>query len=392
MSNNMIVTKSQIETPNIYHTYYDLEIINNDTTLSLPVPLRFSEIRNMPYLNNPSDYYCSVIRFNVETGSGLPVIIPNVQINQLNVNLTIYSFTLKYKTYESQEYLIYVPSDLTKSFPNPPIQFQDIENQYYFCYSTQAFMQMVNNTLTTAFNSLNSLVVAGSDTLPTTNPPWFDFDPIQQLPTLNSDILGYDNSLENPIEIYMNLPCYTLFNSFNVINYGYNVTNGKNVKFVISNNNGTNIFQLSNYNALQSYCEISPVPVWNPVSNIVFTSQLLPVAPSLTAVPKVYNGPSNLFNVGNNSNFEPIITDFLIPITSVNRYQPSITYSPSGEYRLIDLYGNQPLSAINLQVYFKDKFGGLHPIYLNSGCSASIKIMFRRKDYGNINISSKTLF
>lgn len=389
MSNNMIVVKSQIDNTRPYHIYYDLEILNNDTVNSLPVPLKFNEVRNSSYLTDPDSYYVSVIRFSVETGSSLPVIIPQAQVGdtQYDPNLLIYSFTLKYKTYEVQTYITYIPTDLSQQFPRPPVKFQDLESNYYFVYTYQQFISMVNNCLTICFNALNTLVTAGGDTLSTTNPPWMDIDPQSLNIVLNADELGYANTLTDPIELYMNVPCYTLFNSFQVINYGFsNITNGKNVKFVIQNSYNTNVFQLSTYNALQMYTENTPTAVWCPIQSIIFTSTQIPVVQELVAVPRVYGTNSSLFNVGNNNNIQPILTDFIIPLSALNQYKPNIIYSPQGEPRLIDMYGNKELNAVNFNVYWKDRYSNLHEILLPSGCGGSLKLMFRRKDYNNVTL------
>jgi hypothetical protein len=271
--------------------------------------------------------------------------------------------------------------------PRPPIQFQDLETQYYFIYCYQQWIDMVNKSLILCYNGLNDLVTAGGDTLPSQYVPFFEFDPVGQLCIFDLDILGYDEKLTNPIEIYMNSPCYTLFNTFQVINYGYqNITNGKNVKFVVKNINNTNVINFDDYNALQMYQEGSCCTLWNPIQSIIFTTGLLPVVNENISIPKIFNSDSNLFSGGNNSNISPLLTDFIVPFSNINTYKPDIIYTSSSEYRLIDLYGNSPLSSLEVSVSWKDRFGNVHPLYLNSGCSASIKILFRRKDYNNLNL------
>jgi hypothetical protein len=292
---------------------------------------------------------------------------------------------LKYKTYEFQQYIRYIPSDLSQPLPAPPIEFQDIESAYYFVYTYQQWIAMVNNALSLAFIGLNALVVAGSDTLPTPNPPFMEFDPQAQLCILDCDEAGYANTLVDPISIYSNAPCYTLFGSFQAIYLGYsNIINGKNFQYVVKNINNTNLLNLPTYNAIQMYQEGSTTALWNPVQSLVFTTALLPVIPEMISVPKVFNADSNLFNTGNNSNIQPMMTDFIVNYSPSNTYRPNVVYTPSGEYRLIDLYGQTPLNSIEMSVFWKDNFGGMHPFYLNSGCSASIKLLFRRKDYNNV--------
>jgi hypothetical protein len=53
----------------------------------------------------------------------------------------------------------------------------------------------------------------------------------------------------------------------------------------------------------------------------------------------------------------------------------------TGEYRWIDLTQGVNLNKLDLQAFWKDKFGNAYPIYLPVGCSANIKLLFRRRDY-----------
>lgn len=380
--------KSNLDISQPVHIYYDLDILNNDAqSISKPVPLKFEEVRNNPFLTAPENYYLSVARFQIQTGDTLPIFVPQVQVGQSDINLLIYSITLKYKTYEYQKYVQYIPDDLSQSLPNPPLSFQDFTNQYYYCSSYQLWIEMVNKAFISAVAGLNALVVAGGDTLPSTNAPFLEFDPVNLVAILDADEAGYERTLTNPIQLYMNSPMYNLFSTFPAILQGYgNITNGKNYLLTIFNNNNTNILNLPTYNVIQSYQEGSTVALMNPVQAIVFTTSLLPVIPSNVSQPRIFGLNSSLANFGNNSNVAPVITDFVVPVDALNRYRPNIVYTPSAEYRLFGLYGNSPISAIELSAYWKDQFGQLHPIYLNSGCGASIKLMFRRKDFSNLTL------
>ena len=76
-----------------------------------------------------------------------------------------------------------------------------------------------------------------------------------------------------------------------------------------------------------------------------------------------------------------ILSDFEIPISSTNQYRPEISYTPPGEYRLIDLFNNENLSKIDLNVWWRDRWGNLNTFLLQPGCSADIKLLFRSKRY-----------
>ena len=371
-----------------YHIYYDLDFVNNITTgNNAPAVLTFSDIRNSPYLNCPENYFMSVVRFSLQSPS-LPVFIPSALIGQANVNKLAYSVSMTYKSYTVQTYLIYVPVDTTQTTPSAPTTQQDLNNGYYYVYSYQLWINMINTALSTCITALNVLSTAGGDPLPTTNAPFMIIDPNTLTCVLNADITGFNNALTYPISIYFNTALFNLYNNFPAVRYADSAANGLNYKISIYNNNNLNSLIISSiYTCLSTYQEQSTVALLNPISSIVFTTGQLPVVPSLSSVPFAFNGGISQSLVGgNNSNVIPQISDFEVPFSALNTYKPNITYTPSAEYRLLDLYGNSPLNAIQISVLFKDYFGNIRPFYLSSGCSANLKLMFRRKDFSNVNL------
>jgi hypothetical protein len=369
------------------HQYYDLDAINNITAAGT-VPVRFSitEVRNNPFLNTPDNYFMSVVRFSLQTPS-LPVFIPVVELGQADPNKLCYSFTLTFNNggnvfNSAQTFITYVCSDSTILTPPAPLVFQDNSSEYYWVYNLNDFTKMMNTALSTAFTSLNAAVVAGGFVLPSANVPFFEFDPTRQVFILSADNASFNSTLANQIKIFINTPLYTLLNNFPMFkNAPTGVALGKNFQFNFYNNNGLNLFNMGTYSALQLYQDNSTTGLFNPVNSIVFTTSLLPIVPSVVGVPKAYGGSSSLSTGGNNSNLSPIITDFQIPFSAVNQYRPTLEYTPNGEYRLIDLLGMNTQSAIEITVLWKDHYGVLRNFELEAGCSASIKLMFRRKDF-----------
>ena len=387
-----IQMSSKYDASQPFHVYYDLDIVNNDTTGTNPPPiLRFNEIRNSPYLMSPENYFMTVARFTLMTPS-LPSFIPQVELGQADVNRTIYTFTMTqnvtgFGVVEFQQHVKYVPTDLSQPTPTPPLTFQDITSDYYFMYGYQQWNTQLNIALQECYDGLKALVEGKGDTMSSPYAPFFEFDPATYRFILNADQIGYDNAVAEPIHIYCNSPLYTILSSFQFIRYGYqNITNGKNYRFVVNSNHDTNVFVLKDYTAIQMFQESSTVGLMNPIQSLVFTTAMLPVVPELVSLPKVFNSDSKLFNTGNNANIAPILTDFQVPFAPDNTYKPTIEYSPPGEYRLADLYGTSPLSAIELTVFWKDQFANLHPFTLGAGCSGNIKILFRRKDFNTASL------
>ena len=148
-----------------YHVYMDLDVINNDYNSTSNPQLRFEETRNTPFLPGDSaDYFCSIVRFNIQTGNTLPVFIPKVQTGQSDVNKTIYQVALMWDTggdtvtgqYDQFGYasVTYTPEDLTAPLPAVPTTAQDLSSTYYHVYNYQHFTRLVNQAIETARRNL----------------------------------------------------------------------------------------------------------------------------------------------------------------------------------------------------------------------------------------------
>jgi hypothetical protein len=367
------------------HLYYDVTVYNNSVG-GAPIDLQFTESRTAPFLTDPSQYYVSIIRFHLDTvPSSLPLFIPQIQTGQSNVNLTVYSFTLKYKTFEKQTYVTFAPQNQFSSTPSAPTTKQDMSNDYYFMYSFSAVVDLFNAALSSCFDDLNDLVVAGSDALPTTYCPWIQYDPSTSSMIFNCDKLGYSQDLANPISIYFNTPTANLFASFQMTNMGFTgITNGKNYKLNVQNDFETNVLELPDYNAIQIYEEYPAVSGWSPIKSVIFTSSSLPVESTIVGVPKQFgalSGDSSVSSTSSNMSL-PIITDFSISSTNGKDFYPAIDYVASGNYRMIDMFGHNAQTQLQLSVYWSDHYNNIYSFKLASQTSCNIKIMFRKKTLG----------
>ena len=70
------------------HVYLDLGVINNNYNQGDQPPyLLFEEIRNRPFLDGDSSeyfFFCSIVRFTIQTSNTLPVFIPRIGLGQDN--------------------------------------------------------------------------------------------------------------------------------------------------------------------------------------------------------------------------------------------------------------------------------------------------------------------
>lgn len=377
--------------------YYDVTVTNFQSTTTNPPVFYYNEQRTMPFVSVPEDYYLSILRFTVDTGT-LPVFIPSIQPNQGNRNLTIYSVTLSYvylgTTYVAQEFLNWVPQDLSAPQPVPPNQSltgtQVNDTGYYNCYSYTYFLAIVGKAYEDAFASLLAQVTTAGGTLPSAEPPYIDWDTTSSSGTLFADADGYDtnpNSGYTPILIYMNAPLFSLFESFPARYLGYELTplnvQGRNFQLLPFNKGSTNLQVITPVNgdpvwtAICLYQECSTTASWTPIQSLVFISNTLPINPNQVSTPLIFNNGAQLSLGGNNSAISNIITDL---VSDTGAYRPNLVYLPSAQYRYITMFGNRPLFNIDLEIYYRLRTGQLIPFRLQSGGTVTIKIAFIKKD------------
>ena len=388
-----------------YHVYMDLDVINNDFTSPTPPPLRFEEIRDAPFLDGDSaDYFCSVVRFSLQTGNSLPVFVPKVDKTATDpINTTIYKITFVYSKINATSpptttrYQVTRNVMFTRSVPYTGGQ---LPYNYYYVYNYVDFVRMVNGCFNTHMTSgaiATAIELDGYSTFP----PFIEIDPSTFRCVLTADkqffvnrFAGADSASNPSINIYFNNSLQALFPTFP---YEFVSDSGDlNYKLVIEDLFEVNALdietntQASLLNRLapsivrtgiQIVEEISCVSLWNPVASIVFTTSHLPIVPTRTAKPKVFNDPSSRNNISGEPNIASILFDFEVSVTPSNQYRPDITYLPPGEYRMIDMYSAYNLNKVDVSVFWKDTYGNLNPMFLERGCSGHVKLMFRRKQY-----------
>jgi len=237
-------------------------------------------------------------------------------------------------------------------------------------------------------------VTGGGVAMPTTYAPFLNWDTTSNQAVLYGDVNGYSVdkggvNVDN-IRIYFNAPLYGLFNSFPSEYLGYTgVADGKNFQLIIPNVGAVNLLTITpvqptpvppatfiTYRAIALYQEISTIANWSPITALVFTSNTLPIQSNQVSTPIVYDDAETIVFSGNNSNIANIITDM---VTYDGQYRPNVVYTPSAEYRLVTLYGNRPLSNVDLSIFWRTKTGALIPYRINSGEAVTLKLAFLKK-------------
>jgi len=386
-----IVTADQV--------YFDVTVSNFQSTTTEPPIFYYNEQRTMPFITCPEDYYLSIIRFSMGTGS-LPVFIPSITPDQANRNLTIYKITLEVvigaTTYTQTNNIVWSPQNTSASIPPAPNttanKLQVNDTGYYNCYNFTWWTQLITDTFKTCFGALNSTVIAAGGTLPSAYAPVAYWDSTSNGLVLYADTAGYNDDPAivgfEEIKIYFNAPLYELFPSLPATYLGYaSAPTNRNFRLSVRNIGSTNLTTITPYAAIPSvppvtyraitlYQETSTISDMTPITAIVFTSNTLPIQPNQVSTPLVFNDAGQVALGGNNSDIANIITDI---VSDSGQYRPNLVYEPSAEYRLITLYGNRPLFNLDIQIFYKLKTGQLIPFRVPSGQTVTLKIAFIKK-------------
>ena len=361
-----------------YQVYFDIDFKN--TASNDPQFVNFQVARSAPLLLNPSNYFLSIIRFNLDTDN-VPKFLAEALVDGVNTdpNKLIYSFTLNYTDVSGNEYNIlenmqFIPQDLSIVAPSLPFSVYDpalINNEYYYVYSYNQVIKMMNNTLQIAFSQLQTDVSNNGNIAPT-NVPFLNLDPNNYLITLYSDISG-------GVSIFMNNDMNILLSSFETIYYGSNVPLGKNFEIEIYNKNNLNIETVNGVDYYTMVQEFPSIPLWSGIENFTWTTSIN-INGSNINPPIIYTGNGIATGATSNSSLN-IISDFQIGLDKGYENFPTINYAPTSEFRLIDILASGPLTSFNLQCYWKDKNGNYRRMLLPKGTGGSIKILFRRKAF-----------
>lgn len=325
------------------HVYLDLNITNvKDESTELV----FNQTRANPVLNHPQHYFLSVVRFTLETAN-LPVFIPQIDTISGNPNKTIYEFSQYNGATIGSDFVTYVPCNNSLGILDP---------SYYYVYSYQNWVKMMNTTIASFWVGIT---------------PFFEFDVETSLLKLYfplaSHTAGEKLGINNQLRTLLDTFPMSKINGTWYIDTIYTLTNKVTlgvVDFLVINQESTTI------------------PLLNPIQNITFLTSLIPISNSLSQPPVIKGQNSNDYV---NSNITPILTDFVVDVSNASTYKTSVVYNPTAEYRLLDLTRcGTPLISIDIRAVWKDKYGNFHRIFLDSGCSANIKLMFRKKIYNGV--------
>lgn len=248
--------------------YIDLSISNIEQTSSRKRAVStFYQQSSQVIVKDTTNYKLAIVRF-VLNAESLPIFIPQLQENSRNT--TVYSFTFEYNGKAYQQYMNYEPQILNSSD----------SSEYYHVLSYQWLIYLFNKCIKSGIDGLSSLTPLQANNY---SYPEMVMDLNTKVCSLNSNSAFYGYNAPDKINIYMNYHMYSLFVSLPSCVVNKDV-NGMDVQL-------NNLVSADPNTLTQEY---STTGLWNPISSIVFTTNMIPVQSTTTPPVQIYkNGVSN---------------------------------------------------------------------------------------------------
>jgi len=371
------------------HIYYNIKIDNIYAGDASPI-LAVQNDKTSTILKKQSDYECAVTFWNLR--GQIPVFVcPILEGNNSNINATPYGVCYSYQGQDYHQNVIYQPDISANTIiPKPPSQnngLQDISGEYYYVYTFQAFIDMINKAFLDAYNDFNSHHGGIHST-----PIWVQYDSDTGL---LSYVCEYSYANDAGAQIYINSLLLNYLEAIQVDFYGFNQPAYKDFKIIIKHNNTDH-----NYNSYALKGGTIPAPPANPpylkitqeydcrylwanIKSILFTSSTIQTRDEY--IPQVYNPNLTTAGIGDNSfnpNFRSIVSyyDIIYDTQATNgaNWRQYLYYNPN-VYKWIDLVSDNELNNFNIEIYLQLTNGVLVPMMIPINASVDIKLLFRKK-------------
>jgi hypothetical protein len=366
-----------------------------------PIIAIYNVTKTIPIVDKASDYYCSVIRFTIPLDTIpimiMPIIPATTTLNpQPNSNLTPFIIGIFYNGVYTPISLIYRGAHPNSSIPVQNIVGRQVITPYYFVYSYNLFINMINYGLQQALDSSGVQAL-----VPGVKLAWFSINDEGDLIYLYvhrifTDYPVFSPAVTTPL-IYVNTALRVYIDAFNYNFYGYDQINGFDFSFILQNlypvvptttlsptpDQAYGLYNMPpiiapatipTYNIFRQ--EYASIQNWSSLRKILIISNTIPIAKEFEP-PILYYSDSQ-YTEGTAPSF-PILSDYIPQLNNIGESRSVAYYIPTSQYRLIDLISDQPIFKVDLNIYWQDKQGNTYPLDISLFEQASVKLAFIHK-------------
>ena len=352
--------------------------------------------------------------------------------------------TVNGAAWQTPVYLQWIPENVDPGTPVPttatPAQ---VDTPYYYCYSYNHWVVLVNTALTTAYNQLyaNIRAISGlssyslANTCPTvefdeihklfsfytstTNTAWGNYTEAQPIystlgPLGTAVFPSSSQTTKEFLYVGYNLNFEGLMSNFDTQYYGeegviWNTTatgaaytilsyaQGGTAKdvylpsntLIVRNKSGTNIINpLAStglattpplYVSTQDFESVSTL--WSPVGGIVLTTQLIPVRNEFTSAP-VALGSGNLNTSYATAAFQTVLLDFTMDTPAADFWRGMIVFTPTAEFYPVSMtQSHQEVKSVDFLIQWRNRLtNNLVPLTMYNCATSTVRLLFRRKE------------
>lgn len=352
-------------------------------TDNIPTQAKANVYNNNIILENPSDYFGSIVRMQFP-GYDLPIIGPFLVQTPVNdINKGIYSFTLQYNGINgAQTFFEFVPDTISVipgyNIPTVGTQYQTFSD-YYFLFNYTSIINIMNTALSNALTSLKAQ--AGTGAIATAKTPFFHYDCITEKISLYADNNFFNGATSTDlIKIFFNNPAYIYLEGIPAKTNSYNDIHGLDSYIYIYEAHSLNLVALQapdSYQAVVTTQQYVSVEYMCSVKNVT-------VETNMGTVKEVFNVTQNSQTIGTvqSTAYNAVLTDFLPdfnqPSAGIISYR--FTYNANSLYRVFSFNDNLPLLNIDLAFWWYDNYGNKYPLTIEKGENPSVKFMFIKKE------------
>lgn len=346
--------------PHQDNQYINIVIDANKDIAPDNTPAYYDETLSNAILYNPSEYYCSIIRFSVPLDL-VPIFQFKVDVRQNNPIISNYVIGIKYLGVEYPEKVALEPSSNTPApVPSGSAPFfnqAQVTSSYYNIFSISSFINMINTAL------IDSVAASG---LILSFAPYYIYNPVTELISLVID----NSFLTSGAEIFMNVYMKQYLSSFNLF-FDVNTKSQDYLYYHVLTPFPPNSPVGGPYTYSEDFISIGQ---WFTLRKLFVTTTSIPI--NTEVVP----AQTTTGSLSGTNNFVPIITDFIIDFNNnTSSIISTAVYNATAQYRLVDMTSNSPLQKINLQFFYEDDDGNQFPIFISPGNQVTCKIGFFKK-------------
>lgn len=361
--------------------YFNVEFLGSST---IPNQLMvYDTTLNESIVDNSIDYYLAVVDFAIPLSS-VPIMICPMKPGGLLTNETALTITFVVDGVPMPiQTVIFTPEDLTLQQINQSDPNQMIISPYYYLYDYNTMINMLNNTLLSAYTAMTIAYPAILQSI--AKAPFFVYDPATELITLITDITYATNIPQvNTVNIEINNDLLTYLEGFS---YKYLLRAGLpysqfQIYTYLQNHYPNNTFPApivspSYIQTIQSY---DNMPSWSDLKKIIIVSNSLPVAGE-----SIQRGS----NVNNIVNTQYVLSSFTPEVIKAGDQRSTIYYNPASQYRLLDIISNIDIRRIDISIYWEDFKNNWYIMNIQPNDNASVRLAFVKKDLYKSNLLKK---